>query len=74
MKNKKLLSFRFLLIAVLLSTGFVALKAAEDENGGGSQMFIPDTEFSVEEIIHRCKKCAEEHGPARSYQYPNYRG
>jgi hypothetical protein len=36
MKNKKLLSFRFLLIAVLLSTGFVALKAAEDENGGGS--------------------------------------
>ncbi len=45
--------------------------AYQEFQEGASQLFIPDSAVSTEELVYRCKKCTEKHGKPVSYQFPN---
>ena len=38
-----------------------------NENGGASNDFIPDSEYTTEEVRFRCKKCTEKLGSIKIY-------
>ena len=40
---------------------FIAYKELM-KDGGASQSFIPETNYTRERIEHRCKRCTDKHG------------
>ena len=50
---------------------FVSTKQLSPE-GGGSLSFTPDTVFTYEEMLYRCKRCTENIGFVSSYQCVKY--
>lgn len=43
-----------------------------EPGGGGSHVFVPDSDVSHEELRWRCKKCTSLHGKPLAFQTVNH--